>query len=313
MKDIQVAFFTEAGYSRGMGHLIRSFAISEKFKELGIKVFLFLDSDMSFDDRFKGLISFVWKEFELMEDYDIIFIDSYEADIGVYQKISEACKVPVYIDDFKRLDYPKGVILNFSPESGKNFYRYKNEGYTYLLGLKYIPIRGDFINLEVSKKEQIFIMLGGSDIANLSLEVIHCLKDVSIKKVIVSNDSHVVNSLKKYKNVKVLHKPLDVHLVEAMASSTIAISTASMSAYELAYLKIPTIIIAVAKNQEMGLKKFIKYNIANDFLSIKNKDWQCDLKSMVKRVYSQDTHNINKSIDGKGTENIAYEILELLK
>ena len=31
MKGIHVAFFTEAGYSRGMGHIIRSFAISEKF------------------------------------------------------------------------------------------------------------------------------------------------------------------------------------------------------------------------------------------------------------------------------------------
>ena len=164
-----------------------------------------------------------------------------------------------------------------------------------------------------SKKEQIFIMLGGSDTANLSLKLIHSLKDVAIKKLIVSNDSDIVNSLKKYKDVEVLHKPLDIQLVEAMASSTIAISTASMGTYELAYLKIPTIIIAVAKNQEIGVAQFIKYNIASDFISIKNKDWQCDLKSKVQRIFYQESHDINQSINGKGTENIAYEILELIK
>jgi len=313
MKDIRAAFFTEAGYSRGMGHLIRSFAISEKFKSLGVKTFLFLDSDVSFDDKFNDVTYFSWKDFKLTEDYDIIFIDSYEADIEVYYKISSACKAAVYVDDFKRINYPRGVILNFSPEAGKTFYRHREEGYTYLLGLKYIPIRGEFIDVKASKKEQIFIMLGGSDTANLSLELIHSLKDVAIKKLIVSNDSDIVSSLKKYKDVEVLHKPLDVQLVKAMASSAIAISTASMSTYELAYLKIPTIIIAVAKNQEMGVAQFIKYNIASDFVSIKNKDWQCDLESKVKRIFYQDNHDINQSIDGKGTENIAYEILELIK
>ena len=313
MKDIQVVFFTEAGYSRGMGHLIRSFAISEKFKSLGVKTFLFLDSDVSFDDKFKDVVYFSWKDFELTENYDIIFIDSYEADIAIYHKISRACKVAVYVDDFKRFDYPKGVILNFSPEAGKTFYKHRKENHVHLLGLKYIPIRSKFIDVGATKKEQIFIMLGGSDTANLSLKLIHSLKDVAIKKLIVSNDSDIVNSLKKYKDVEVLHKPLDIQLVEAMASSTIAISTASMGTYELAYLKIPTIIIAVAKNQEIGVAQFIKYNIASDFISIKNKDWQCDLKSKVQRIFYQESHDINQSINGKGTENIAYEILELIK
>jgi len=92
-----------------------------------------------------------------------------------------------------------------------------------------------------------------------------------------------------------------------------AISTASMSAYELAYLKIPTIIIAVAKNQEKGVSQFIKYNVASDYVSIESNDWQDDIENKTKRILCQDSHNINQSIDGKGTENIVYEILELIK
>jgi spore coat polysaccharide biosynthesis predicted glycosyltransferase SpsG len=113
--------------------------------------------------------------------------------------------------------------------------------------------------------------------------------------------------------VDVLYKPSDVQLIKAMAGSAVAISTASMSAYELAYLKIPTIIIAVAKNQEMGVSQFIKYKIARDFVSIENKNWQDDLARKVKFNFYQDNHNINQSIDGKGTENIVHKILELIK
>ena len=313
MKDIHVAFFTEAGYSRGMGHITRSFTISEKFRFLGIKTSLFLDSNIFFDDKFKDITYFDWREFELTDNYDIIFIDSYEANIEVYHKIANSCKVAVYIDDFKRLNYPKGVILNFTPDANKVFYKLREEKYTYLLGLKYMPIRDEFIGVKTTKKEQIFIMMGGSDVKNLSLKLIHALKDIVIKKLIVLNDKNIANSLKKYKDVEVLYKPSDMQLVKAMASSAIAISTASMSAYELSYLKIPTIIVAVAENQEIGASQFIKHNIVSDFISIKNDTWQDDIKNKTKRVLSQNKHYINTAIDGNGAENIAYEILQLTK
>ena len=313
MKDIHVAFFTEAGYSRGMGHITRSFSISEKFRLLGTKTSLFLDSNIFFDDKFKDITYFDWREFELIDNYDIIFIDSYEANIEVYHKIANSCKVAVYIDDFKRLNYPKGVILNFSPDANKVFYKLREKKHTYLLGLKYIPIRDEFIGVKTTKKEQIFIMMGGSDVKNLSLELIHTFKDIAIKKLIVLNDINIANSLKKYKDVEVLYKPSDMQLVKAMASSAIAISTASMSAYELAYLKIPTIIVSVAENQEIGVSQFIKHNIVSDFISIKHDTWQDDLKNKTKRVLFQNNHYINKAIDGNGAENIAYEILELIK
>jgi len=313
MTDIRVAFFTEAGYSRGMGHLIRSFTISKKFQSRGIKTFLFLDSNLSFDDKFKGITYFSWKDFKLIEDYDIIFIDSYEASIEIYHKISQACKVAVYVDDFKRFDYPKGVVLNFSPDAGETLFKYRKDIHIYLLGLNYIPIRNEFIDLKVSKKEHIFIMLGGSDTLNLSLKLIDSLKAIPVKKLIVSNDDDIVNVLNKYEDVEVLHKPLDAHLVLAMASSTMAISTASMTAYELGFLNIPTIIVAVAKNQEMGVLQFIKYNIASDFISIENKNWHYDIEEKVKTLFYQDIRDSNEVINGKGTDNIVSEVLELMK
>jgi len=313
MNDTHIAFFSEAGHSRGMGHLVRSFAISEKFKSLGAKISFFLDSNIFFDSKFKEITYFDWGKFDLSDDYDIIFIDSYEADMSIYQKIANACKIAVYVDDFKRLNYPKGVILNFAPDADELFYKDKEEKYCYLLGLEYLPIRGEFLNAKIAKKEQIFIMLGGNDVANLSLDIIDTLKDVEIKKIIVSNDLSIVKSLKKYQDVEVLHKPSDTQLIKSMASSSMAISTASMSAYELAYFKIPTIIIAVSKNQEVGVSQFINHNLASGLISIESDTWKNDIKNKIKLMLRQNNYHIDNAIDGNGTNNIASAVFKLIQ
>jgi UDP-2,4-diacetamido-2,4,6-trideoxy-beta-L-altropyranose hydrolase len=311
MKDTHIAFFTEAGYSRGMGHLIRSFAISEKFKSLGAKTSFFLDSNIFFYSNFKGITYFDWGNFDLSDDYDIIFIDSYEADISIYQKIANVCKIAVYVDDFRRLSYPEGVILNFAPDADELFYKDKEEKHFYLLGLEYLPIRGDFLNEIIAKKEQIFIMLGGSDVASLSLDIIDTLKDVQIKKFIVSNDFRIAKSLKKYQDVEVLYKPSDAQLIKSMASSSVAISTASMSAYELAYFKIPTIIIAVSKNQEAGVEQFINHNLASGLISIENDTWKDDIRNKIQLMLRKNDYHIDNSIDVNCTKNIANAVLKL--
>jgi len=59
-------------------------------------------------------------------------------------------KLAVYIDDNKRLDYPKGVVVNGSIHAKELNYSKKN-GVKYLLGPKYIPLRKDF--WEVPEKE----------------------------------------------------------------------------------------------------------------------------------------------------------------
>lgn len=313
MKNLRIAFFTEAGTSRGMGHLVRSYSISKQFKKLGLNTSFFLDSDIPFDDKFDNIIYFKWQDLNINSPYDIIFIDSYEASIEIYNTISKACRTAVYIDDFKRLDYPKGVILNFSPEANNSFYKKKDDKNKYLLGLNYIPIRDEFLILKTDKKEQIFIMLGGSDVANLSVELAELLDYVNVKKVIVSNNKITAEQLRQYNNIDVLYNPSDSDLIQAMANSSMAISTASMTTYELAYLKIPTLIIAVSENQEIGMPELIKHNIACDFVSIKNKTWTNDLKNKVKHTLCKKNHEINSHIDGHGLKNIANEILELTR
>ena len=313
MHNIQVAFFTESGTSRGMGHLIRSYTICEKFKFLNIKTTFFLDSDINYGDKFTDINYFKWNNFHLMQKYDIIFIDSYEADMDIYESIANNCKVAVYIDDFSRLKYPKGVILNFAPDAKEFFFKETMEKYTYLLGLKYIPIRNNFLKIKKIKKEQIFIMLGGNDVTNLSEKLVEVLKDVQINKVVVSNNKLVSEKLRKYNDVEVLYQPSDSLLIQTMANSKMAISTASMVVYELAYLKVPTVVLAVSKNQEQGIVQLIKNKIVSDYISIKKDSLEEDMGYKIKTLLQQKNYEINNKIDGLGTQHIVDKVMELIK
>lgn len=309
--QIKAAFFTEAGSKRGMGHLVRLYTLYEEFISNNIESDFFLDSDIDFSEQFKNIHQFNWASFNIQNDYyDIIFIDSYEANISIYTQISKNCKIAIYLDDYGRLDYPNGVILNFAPDSEKLFFKHKKQIHTYLLGTDYVPIRKDFFNIKPNKKNQIFIMLGGYDTKGLSNNILKALENIKLAKVVVVNTQEKVNSLKGFKNTTILYKPSNVKLLNYMANSMYAISTASMTIYELNYFQIPTTIIAVNKNQQIGATQLIEHKLAINFLDITHNNWQKKLNEYFQNIDA--FHQLFQSIDGKGTKRILNSILTMV-
>ena len=301
---LKIAFFTEAGSKRGYGHLIRSYTIFEEFKHHDAT--FFLDSDIDFDKKFKNIHYFSWDTLSIEKKYDIILIDSYEADLKIYKMLHKHTKLLVSLDDFRRLEYPSGIIINFAPDAKILYYPKLKKNYTYLLGLDYIPIRKKILKLKVEKKEQLFIMLGGADIGNLTLTIVKYIQNVNINKLVVHNNPNIVQELQKLPNVKVLYKPDDTTLIKAMKESSMAITTASMTAYELSSIQIPTIVVAVAKNQRNGIGQLLKHGIAAFSL-----DSISEVSSLVKKLRSKE-YKLVKSIDGLGSKRIYNKVMELL-
>lgn len=309
MKERKVAFFTEAGSKRGMGHLVRTHTILEFFKQRGVKTTLYLESDLNYDYKYNDINYFQWKNFQLTQQYEIIFIDSYEATINIYKVIEKSCKTAVYIDDFARLNYPKGVILNFAPDAHTFYPQTFSKNHTYLLGLDYIPIRSSLQKVKPKRDEQIFIMLGGNDIKDLSYNIVKSLSELSLKKVVVSNNKQMVQKLQEFPNTEILYKPDDQLLISKMAKSSVAISTASMGVYELAYFRVPVLIIVVVKNQYQGIEQFLKYKLAHAFVDINTVDYKTKFKSKIKELLKIKLPTSN--IDGLGAQRIYEEVISL--
>lgn len=67
---------------------------------------------------------------------DIVIIDSYLANIEIYEKISKKVSLTVYLDDNKRLNYPSGIVVNGLINAESLNYPL-NESIKYLLGSMY--------------------------------------------------------------------------------------------------------------------------------------------------------------------------------
>lgn len=310
---MKIAFFTEAGSERGMGHLIRCQTIANEFEQNNIEINIFLDSDINYDYKFKNLTYFKWEELNINIHYDVIFIDSYEATEDIYNTLQKKTNLGIYIDDFERIDYPKGIIINFAPDSKELFFKNRNKDNEYLLGIDYIPIRKEFLKHKNLKKEKkVFIMLGGNDTANLSLNIIEALQDIDIKKVIVSNNEITSSKLSKYDNVEILFKPKDKVLIKEMATSDYAISTASMSLYELSFLQIPTIIIAVSQNQITGVSQMLKNKLAISYVDTMRLNWEKNISFQLKNLMEH-KQIVDNQIDGLGVKRIYEYIIKRLE
>jgi len=313
MSQIKVAFFTEAGSKRGMGHLVRLYTIYEEFVANKIDSVFFLDSDINYDYKFSNIHYFTWNTFTLHKKYDIIFIDSYEADINIYKEITNSTKVGVYIDDYARLEYPKGVIINFAPDAKELFYPNEKKQYHYLLGLDYLPLRKAITKTtQKRKEEQIFIMLGGADTQGLTQQIVHSLESLNISLVVVCNNAETFTTLKGYTNVTLLYKPTDKELVQQMAQSKLAITTASMSVYELAYLHTPSLIIAITKNQSIGIEQLISHKLAAAFVDITKADWEKKIVTNVQKLFNTRI-SINTAISKDASQKIYSKVLSLCK
>lgn len=293
-----------------MGHLIRCYSLYEEFKRYGIIGSFFLDSDIDFSYKFSDLHPFIWDDFRIDDTYDIVVIDSYEASIDIYNTIAKSANVPIFIDDYGRLEYPKGVIVNFAPDAEELFFRNKDPENIYLLGVDYIPLRRAILTATKKKEHQLFIMLGGSDTYNLSPTILKTIQDIPIKKIIVVNNQKVAETLHSYPNVIVLNKPSDEELISEMAKSSMAISTASMTLYELAYFNIPTIIFALSENQKIGSLQLLTHHLASHLVDVTDPHWTRDLKLYLQIL---NTTHIQSTIDGKGTNKIVEFIIRMFK
>jgi spore coat polysaccharide biosynthesis predicted glycosyltransferase SpsG len=282
-----------------MGHLIRSYTIYSYFKNKNYKVEFYLDSDINYDYKFDDIGYFSWEEIKLKNQYDIVVIDSYLADITIYEKLDKLSKLLVCFDDYSRLNYPiNSLILNIAPDTKKVIQDNKHK---YLLGLEYLPIRDLFTKYKTTKRDNyIFIMLGGNDTLNLNQKVLDSL-DTNQKVVIVDNQK----SLKiKNKNIVILRDPTDDILVSYMAKAKVAITTASMSLYELSYLEIPTIAIAVSHDQIQGISQLKQFDILTDYMNIED----INGKNLIAK-FKKLPNNINSIISNNGLKNIENKFI----
>jgi len=261
---MKVYIITEGGKNIGLGHITRCVSIYQAFEEAGAQSQLIINGDETVQDSLKGKNCkvFDWLNkkkllFDILGRADIVFIDSYLADVDLYERVSDTAWTAVYFDDNMRIEYPKGFVLNGAIGAEQMPYP-KRKGTTYLLGAQYAPLRREFWDVPAKSIrdniETILITFGGADIHNLTPKVLKLLIDACpklLKKVIIAKGFQNIAEIERLKdnNTELIYYPNSAEMKKAMLESDIAISGGGQTLYELARVRVPTIAVTVADNQ----------------------------------------------------------------
>ncbi|MBU1628123.1 UDP-2,4-diacetamido-2,4,6-trideoxy-beta-L-altropyranose hydrolase, partial [bacterium] len=169
----KIYILTEGGGGKGWGHLIRCSALYQAFSERSFVPQMVVNGDDSCAILLSGMKYQIYnwlkdsqKLFDCLKDARGAVVDSYLAPKPFYERISQLVDGRIImIDDLKRMEYPRGIVVNPSIYGDKLEYPKKKE-VTYLLGRDYIIFRKPFWT--VPKKypreivQHVFLSLGGT-------------------------------------------------------------------------------------------------------------------------------------------------------
>ncbi len=260
---------------------------------------------------------------------DIAVIDSYFAGIDVYRQIQQQVAAGVYFDDYNRLSYPAGLVINGALHLLAGNIAYPaTDRITYLLGPTFQPLRRQFWHLRSKPEhptvESIFLTCGGSDPHQLTPALAEFLTSQypGIKIIaLIGTSFENQEQTKRITNNKIqlLVAPPADQLIAAMQSSDIAVSTAGQTTYELAAVGVPPVVIGVAENQKYNIEGWLTTNF------IEFAGWQNDqkllnsLKKSVDILITDHALRQKKSrigqrlIDGQGSHRIMEKVLDYVR
>lgn len=329
---MRVVILTEASKTIGFGHLARCTAIYEGFKEHDARPRLVVDVDDIGRELLSGpkldILNWTTRQNiapDLFDGVDIAIIDSYSATYRLYQCASELAKISVYLDDYKRLAYPKGVVVNGAVCANDLGYP-ELDGITYLLGNKYMTLRKEFWNVPErivrDRVESIMIALGGSDPANITGQVLTFLSEFypKMRRYVVLGagfqDIQEITGMRD-KRTQIFFNLSASNMKKVMLKSDLAISAGGQTLCELASIGVPTIAVATAENQLFSIKGWVKKQC------IYYAGWWQDIGLVEgvlnglqmlqsKKTRENLSYNSTRLVDGRGAIRLVERIAKML-
>lgn len=320
---MKVAIITEGFNGTGYGHLTRCLSLYQAFEEKNIIPLYIANCDED-GKKFIGnvnLLQFDWlnnaeKLYNTINDYDIAIIDSYLAPLEIYEKIHKNVKKAVYFDDYLRLNYPPGVIVNGAIGAEKLPYK-KDDRHMYLLGVEYIPLRKEFWDVKPIKKENkeisdVLITFGGQDIRNLTFQILELLLGNYTKlnyHVIIPSNNYTSRISEYPKNVCFYNSLTAKEMLSLMLKCDIAVTAAGQTTYELARIGLPTIAIGVVENQKFNIDGWLEIGFLSNKLWFSDINLAVNFKKEFDIFYNQKNKNRVIYCDGNGARRIVRKLV----
>ncbi|MGB2652106.1 MAG: glycosyltransferase, partial [Candidatus Omnitrophota bacterium] len=310
MNGKNICILTEGGGDRGFGHITRCLSLYQACKRKSVRAELIVNGDDSVLDLLKGAqyvmldwLSETKKLKGMISSANIVIVDSYLAGKGLYDSLSEATRGQlVMMDDYRRVNYPEGIIVNPSI-CGEKFDYGKRRS---LLGEEYIVLREEFCEVPEKKINEkvghILITCGGSNYSDFIQQVQQNLEEK------FGVDCNVISPVTGGVHAS--------EMIDLMLKADICVSGGGQTLYELARVGVPTVAICLADNQKGNIEGLRDEGVIEYAGSIDDEDLMRGIECAIERLLPQKEREKRSRagrshVDGWGAERIIENILSL--
>jgi len=286
----ELIILTEAGGSVGFGHLMRCQAISNY---ASAKLYVHPDGVCPINS---DIIIYPWRTNieNLIEELPLkstLLIDSYLADISVFEALSSKFDCVAVIDDFDRLIYPVDLIIN----PGIQIPAYDKQIAKVVSGKDYVILRDEMVRHVVKDNydeyRNLLVTFGGSDASRIYNWLLPLLANHKnfIVNIVTGNDSYGTILAKQFNqpNINWLGTVDATHMANLMYQSDICISAGGQTLHELAYIGVPTICVETGADQINNIEGYLSLGFVIEKLKIEMTDLPVKINECLKKYSSK--------------------------
>lgn len=190
-----------------------------------------------------------------------VVLDGYHFDHGYQNRLRRAgCQLLVIDDDAHLPRYDADIVINHGIRAPRLDYRANDDAWL-LLGTRYALLRKEFVERRDFKRDvgrkakNILVTLGGGDAGNVTDKVVGALQqlgdlDLEIQVLVGALNPHLAELRRISRashNIRLQSGVTD--LAPLMAWADVAVAAGGTTAWELAFMQVPSVLLAIAENQ----------------------------------------------------------------
>jgi len=335
----------DAGAEIGAGHVMRCIALAQAWQKTGARTIFALAAGAEFEERIRSEGAEIARisakpgspEDAVQTLHLCIHSEAEWLVLDGYHFSSEYCRILENLSARLLLldDGPQrrlcncDIVLNPDPDASIDAYPRRDGRTRFLLGPQYALLRREFLDshferLNVPEKAgRVLVTFGGSDPRNLTLQVLKALEiidDLKLEVTLVAGAGYqhrarLESAVKKSSHAAKLLWDAKA-MPELMAKADLAITAGGGTCYELAFMKVPMIIITTAENQERAARTFGRVLAAVDagwFSSLEESALAARFRNVICDPGLRRTlvENAARMVDGKGAQRVVETMLAI--
>lgn len=261
-----ILFLTEAGGDVGYGHLSRCLAVAQNMPYAS-ELVVHPDPGFSQGDvmvlpwriDISDVISFVDGR-----DVDAVLIDSYLADLSVYEAFKDAVRYVVVFDDFDRITYPADLVINPSI-AGPQYLAQASE---VVSGSDWVILRREILEHEKKRRhfdlKHVVLSFGGADKASLFERLLPPILELGFDVSAVAGSDAKARELEVCfvdPRLQICGRLEMENLADLFVSADLVISAGGQTLHELSYLGVPFLAIESGSDQFWNISAYVKHNV----------------------------------------------------